>query len=69
MLGYRKEPPKSLGNVVVAMWSFLGAFCGVALVAGVSMHVPSFRAHDVPIIIASFVSSRLVDLSKKKTPN
>lgn len=46
----------SLGNIVVAVWSLIGAFCGVALVASVSQHVPAFEARDAPAIIGSFVS-------------
>ena len=56
-LGYRKETPKPLGNIAIAFWSMLGAFCGVALVAAVSSHVPSFEARDAPAIVGSFVSS------------
>lgn len=57
MLGYREGPPKALGNIIVALWSLLGVFCGVALVGAVSMHVPSFRDRHAPVIITSFVST------------
>lgn len=55
-MGYRAEPPKQLGNVIIAFWSLIGAFCGVALVASVSQHVPSFKTRDAPAILGSFVS-------------
>ena len=56
MLGYRDRPPKPIGNIVVALWSLLGAFCGVALIASVTKRVPSFEARDATAIIGSFVS-------------
>lgn len=55
--GYRgDQPPKAVGNLVIAFWALIGAFCGVLVIAEVSLHVPSFQAHHAPIIVASFVS-------------
>lgn len=59
-LGYRESAPRPLGNVVIAFWSLVGAFCGVALVAEVSKRIPSFEARDAPAVVGSFVSSALV---------
>jgi hypothetical protein len=56
MLGHRESPQKPMGNILIAVWSILGVFCGVALVASVSKRVPSFEARDAPAIIGSFVS-------------
>lgn len=57
-LGYREDqPPKAVGNLLISFWALIGAFCGVLVVAEVSLHVPSFQAHHAPIIIASFVST------------
>lgn len=53
-LGYRAKPRKELGSVIIAAWSFIGAFCGVAIIEGVFM-TPSIRAHGAPLIIGSFV--------------
>lgn len=56
-LGYRgDQPPKAVGNLLIAFWALIGAFCGVLVVAEVCLHVPSFQAHHAPIIVASFVS-------------
>jgi hypothetical protein len=60
MLGYRDRPPKPIGNILIALWSLLGAFCGVALVASVSKRVPAFEARGAPTIIGSFVSYSLI---------
>lgn len=56
MLGHRDKPAKLMGNVLIAFWSLIGAFCGVALVAEVSTHVPAFESRHAPTIIGSFVS-------------
>lgn len=56
ILGYRDRPPKPIGNILIALWSLVGAFCGVALVASVSKRVPSFEARDATVIVGSFVS-------------
>lgn len=59
-LGYRETAPRPLGNVVIAFWSLVGSFCGVALVAEVSARIPSFEVRDAPAVVGSFVSSALV---------
>lgn len=58
-LGYRSTAPKPLGNILIAFWSMVGAFVGVALVASVSKRVPSFEDRNAPAIIGSFVSACL----------
>ena len=58
-LGYRESPPRPLGNVVIAFWSLIGAFCGVAVIAEVSKRIPSFESRDTPAVVGSFVSSHL----------
>ncbi|KAJ5933834.1 hypothetical protein N7454_006163 [Penicillium verhagenii] len=67
-LGYRAESPKPLGNVVIAFWSLIGAFCGVALVASVSQNVPSFEARDAPAIIGSFGAAAVIEFCVIESP-
>lgn len=55
-LGYRDSPRKPIGNLLIAAWSFFGAFCGVAIIEGVFMS-PAIRAHGGPLILGSFVCS------------
>ncbi|KAJ5317666.1 hypothetical protein PENANT_c004G08371 [Penicillium antarcticum] len=68
MLGYREESPKPLGNIQIAIWSFFGAFCGVALVASVSKRVPSFEARDAPAIIGSFGAAAVLEFCAIDSP-
>ena len=53
-LGYRDSPRKEIGNLLVAVWSFLGAFIGVMVIEAVFM-IPAIHDRGVPILIASFV--------------
>lgn len=53
-LGYRDSRGKEIGNLVIAGWSFLGAFVGVAMIEGVFMS-PAIKSHGTPLIVASFV--------------
>ncbi len=57
-LGYRKEQRQDVGNVLGAFWSFVGAFCGLAVVAAVFNNTGSIQQHAPPALIASFVSQR-----------
>lgn len=59
-LGYRDKPGRPLGNVVLAFWSLVGAFCGVALIAEVSKRIPAFEVRDAPAVVGSFVSCSAV---------
>lgn len=55
-LGYRKEQKQDVGNILGAFWSLIGAFCGLAVVAGVFNNTESIQRHAPPAFIASFVS-------------
>ncbi|KAJ5271589.1 hypothetical protein N7524_004858 [Penicillium chrysogenum] len=68
MLGYRDRPPKPIGNIVVALWSLLGAFCGVALIASVTKRVPSFEARDATAIIGSFGAAAVIEFGAIESP-
>lgn len=54
-LGYRKEQKQDVGNIVGAWWSFVGAFCGLAVIAAVFNNSSHIQAHHPPAFIASFV--------------
>ena len=55
LLGYRRQEPAVVGNIIIALWSLLGVFCGVAIVAEVTVRVPLFQHHHMPVILGSFV--------------
>ncbi len=55
-LGYRVHPYQEPGNVLIAWWSFFGAFVGITVVEWI-FKVPLIASHGVPTIIASSVRS------------
>ncbi|KAJ5087738.1 hypothetical protein N7456_011354 [Penicillium angulare] len=67
-LGYRDETPSPRGNIVIAFWGMVGAFCGVALVASVSERVSSFEARDAPAIIGSFGAASVLEFGAIDSP-
>lgn len=54
-LGHRDRPRQPVGNLLVAAWSFLGAFVGIAVIEAV-FRIPALHEHGTPLLIASFVS-------------
>ncbi|KAI9818384.1 MAG: hypothetical protein M1827_000442 [Pycnora praestabilis] len=68
-LGYRNTPQrKEIGNVVVWGWSFLGAFCGIALIEGVVQSSPLLQAHHPPIIIGSIGAAAILEYNTIESP-
>jgi hypothetical protein len=54
--GYRKDTPKKRPDVIIWLWTWIGAFCGVAVIEAVFQRNPYFSDRGVPIIVGSFVS-------------
>ncbi|KAJ5576194.1 hypothetical protein N7535_003120 [Penicillium sp. DV-2018c] len=57
-----------MGNILIAMWSLVGAFCGIALVASVSKRVPSFEARDASAIVGSFGAVAVLEFGAIDSP-
>jgi hypothetical protein len=57
-LGHRKEQKPDVGNVLGALYSFVGAFCGLAVVAAMFNNIPTIERRNPPALIASFVSCK-----------
>ncbi|KAL2854599.1 HPP family-domain-containing protein [Aspergillus pseudodeflectus] len=67
--GYRgDEQPKTVGNIVIAYWSLIGAFCGVLLISEVSLHIPEFQNHHAPIIVGSFGAAAVLEFCAIESP-
>jgi len=56
-LGYRRGPPRPLGNIVIIFWAFIGVFSSLAIIQVIGRQVPSFVEYGAPTIIGSFVRS------------
>ncbi|KAI0265960.1 HPP family-domain-containing protein [Gloeopeniophorella convolvens] len=61
-LGYRHAPPKPLPEYLVWGWSWIGAFCGLAVIMAVFGQAHTFTHHhpQVPILIASYGASAVL---------
>jgi hypothetical protein len=55
-LGWRKQPAKPIGNILVAFWAFIGAFLGLILVGATFRYSPLIREYHTPVLFASLVS-------------
>ena len=55
-LGYRAENPQPTPTYALYLWSFGGAFCGIAILQALFGHTAYFSGRHVPSVIASFVS-------------
>ncbi|KAF1833246.1 HPP family protein [Decorospora gaudefroyi] len=72
-LGYRAPTTTAgqqddVGNVMGALWSLLGAFCGLAVVAVVFGGMESIRVHRPPALIASFGASAILEYNSIRSP-
>ena len=55
-LGYRREAPKKQPDVIIWLWTWIGAFSGVAVIEAVFQRNSWFSDRGVPMIVGSFVS-------------
>ena len=62
-LGHRDAPGSEIGDIIVCAWSFVGAFCGIILVAGV-FQSSLIQSHHPPLVIASLVSQSAAMISE-----
>ncbi|KZM23659.1 DNA repair protein rad16 [Ascochyta rabiei] len=67
-LGYRREQKQDVGNILAAFWSFLGALCGLAVVAAVFNNTESIQRHAPPALIASFGASAILEYNAVRSP-
>lgn len=65
-LGYRQEPKAAPGFAVICFWSFLGAFCSLAVLQAVFGHTQYFISRHTPAVVASFVSKSQIKEKEKK---
>lgn len=65
-LGYRKSTwkPKLLPAYRVYFWSFIAAWISIAVLACICTYGASFKQHNTPMIIASFV--KISNICKSK---
>ncbi|KAF2259596.1 HPP-domain-containing protein [Lojkania enalia] len=67
-LGYRSEQRDDVGNVLASLYSFVGAFAGLAVVALVFGGTEGIRARHPPVLIASFGASAILEYNSIRSP-
>merc|ERR1712032_699986 len=67
-LGYRKEQKQDVGNVLGAIWSCVGAFCGLAIIAAAFNNTEAIQVHSPPALIASFGASAVLEYNAIRSP-
>jgi len=65
--GYRKIPPKDVGNIIAAFFAFVGAFAGLLTVAGLFDYT-GIRHLGGPVLIASFGASAILEYNALSSP-
>ncbi|KAL5114529.1 hypothetical protein ACEQ8H_007562 [Pleosporales sp. CAS-2024a] len=68
LLGYRRTQRQDVGNVAGAFWSMLGAFCGLAAIAGVFNNTESVQQRHPAALIASFGASTILEYNAIRSP-
>jgi len=67
-VGYRDKPQPKPSQYTIALWSFIGAFCGLSLVQAVFGQAKYFVDRGVPPIIASFGASTVLSYGAIEAP-
>lgn len=55
-LGYRGQKLGPSPTLIVCVYGFIGAFCGLSILFAIFQHTDYFTSRNVPSIVASFVS-------------
>ncbi|KAI4214655.1 MAG: hypothetical protein LQ351_002728 [Letrouitia transgressa] len=67
-LGYRSSPPEKQSKYIICPWSFIGAFCGLAVLQAIFGHARYFIDLDVPPIVASFGATAVLAYAAIEAP-
>jgi hypothetical protein len=65
LLGYRTSPQPPIGQPLIWLWAFIGAFTGLSLVAALFHVLP---VPNTPIILASFGASAILEYNAISSP-
>ncbi|OTB09230.1 hypothetical protein M426DRAFT_316519 [Hypoxylon sp. CI-4A] len=67
-MGYRPQGQRPVGNLAMVFWAFIGVFCSLIIIEATSRAIPSFRAHDAPIIVGSFGAAAVLEFYVVESP-
>ncbi|EPE32628.1 hypothetical protein GLAREA_07762 [Glarea lozoyensis ATCC 20868] len=66
-LGYREEPTKPVGSIIIWFWSFIGAFAGILIIEAV-FRTPGLHSHGTPIVIGSLGAAAILEYQVIDSP-
>lgn len=66
-LGYRDAPREPIGNVLIAFWSFIGAFAGTALLSALFM-ADFITDKGAPIMLGSYGAAAILEYNVIESP-
>lgn len=67
-LGYRDEPAKELGNIIISLWALLGAFLGLTVTAAVYKFPHEIAKYHPPVLFASLGATAILDYNTIQSP-
>ncbi|QSZ29727.1 hypothetical protein DSL72_004244 [Monilinia vaccinii-corymbosi] len=66
-LGYRSKPRSRTSSLVIWLWAFTGAFCGIAIVEGVYKS-KYLKERGTPLVIPSFGAAAILEFNTIDSP-
>ncbi|KAA8576495.1 hypothetical protein EYC84_006606 [Monilinia fructicola] len=66
-LGYRSKHRSRTSRLVIWLWAFIGAFCGIAIVEGVYSS-KYLKERGTPLVIASFGAAAILEFNAIDSP-
>jgi len=66
--GEPKAPVPATSVLLVWLFSFLGAFIGIAIIENVFRNLPLLGGHSVPLVIASFGAAAILEYNTIESP-
>lgn len=67
-LGYRDTPEPQVGNILIATWALIGAFCGLTVVTAVYKFSPGINEYHPPVVFASLGAAAVLNYNVIQSP-
>ncbi|KAK0391476.1 hypothetical protein NLU13_0977 [Sarocladium strictum] len=67
-LGHRTHQTHNIGTLAPVFWAFIGIWCSLSIIQVVDLHIPSFEARGVPIIVGSFGAAAVLEFYSIESP-
>jgi len=67
-LGHRETPKPDVGNILIAFWALVGAFCGLTVVGAAFRYSPWIQEHHPPVLIASLGAAAVLEFNAVAAP-